>query len=152
NFFNVTAEFSLTDGADSPDVAADGSVWFGLGSSVWRYLPNAAKRGMKNQFDSFSGTDGLLRANVFSTYGKSQTDLWVATGGGASHFDGRSFVNFTKADGLAQNDVITITGTPDGTIWFGTRSGGISRYEPNVISHFTQADGMTFKGIEGGVV
>ena len=44
------------------------------------------------------------------------------------------------ADGLAGNDVITVTGTPDGAIWFGTRTGGISRSDPNHFAHFDTAD------------
>src|SRR5262249_50254311 len=57
-------------------------------------------------------------------------------------FDGTRFVNFTTADGLVANDVITVTVTPDGSIWFGTRTGGVSKYDPQHFAQFDVADGL----------
>jgi ligand-binding sensor domain-containing protein len=59
-----------------------------------------------------------------------------------SRFDGTNFVNFTTADGLTASDVITVTSTPDGQLWFGTRTAGLLRYDPTTFAQFDVADGL----------
>ncbi|MCH8294177.1 response regulator, partial [Candidatus Poribacteria bacterium] len=74
--------------------------------------------------------------------------LWFGTGinttvsrGGVSRYDGTGFVNFTTADGLADDIVRAICHTPDGVVWFGTYS-GLSRYDPKSVVTFTTQDGL----------
>jgi signal transduction histidine kinase/ligand-binding sensor domain-containing protein/CheY-like chemotaxis protein len=141
---NVTRdELGVTTEADSPAVAPDGSIWFGGGPGsavLWRYDPAAKKTGGK-ELQSFTPDDGLVNGGVFSTH-RADGNLWIATESGVSRFDGANFVNFTTADGLADNRVATIISTPDGAIWFGTSNGGISRYDPASFAHFNVADGL----------
>jgi ligand-binding sensor domain-containing protein len=59
-----------------------------------------------------------------------------------SRFDGTNFVHFTAADELAFRNVITVTNTPDGSLWFGAIYGGIFRYHPETFAHFDVADGL----------
>ena len=59
-------------------------------------------------------------------------NLWFGTdGGGVSRYDGKSFTNFTTAQGLANNTVWSITEDKTGNLWFGTQGGGVSRYDGN---------------------
>jgi PAS domain S-box-containing protein len=139
NFVNITQQAGLRIGADSPTLTRDGSIWFGEDSGLWHY--NALAPTGK-QFEHYGIGDGLVYPNVFSMQAMENGRLWVATQGGVSFFDGTNFVNFTTADGLAENDVITITSTSSNAIWFGTRSRGISRYESDTFTHFTEADGL----------
>jgi PAS domain S-box-containing protein len=137
NLVNVTRDLGAN--ADSPAVAPDGNVWFGGEGGLHRYDPAAAKEG-RVALQSFTQSDGLL-ASPYATY-RMGGDLWLATDRGVSLFDGSTFVHFTTADGLADNDVVTVTATPDGVIWFGTRTAGISRYDPHHFAHFAAADGL----------
>ena len=50
-------------------------------------------------------------------------NLWFGTDGGVSKYDGKSFTNFTKAQGLANNGVFSITEDKSGNLWFGTSEG-----------------------------
>jgi serine phosphatase RsbU (regulator of sigma subunit)/streptogramin lyase len=76
--------------------------------------------------------------------------MWFATGGntepafdgGVSRYDGKGFVNFTPADGLAGSMVYAVYGDPDGVMWFGTFSGGVSRYDSSGFVNFTREDGL----------
>ena len=52
--------------------------------------------------------------------------MWFGTNHGVSHFDGKNFVNYTRADGLLGDNVYAIAIDPQGAVWFGTR-GGVSR-------------------------
>src|SRR5262249_39040917 len=38
--------------------------------------------------------------------------------------------------------VISISRTSDGVMWFGTHTGGFSRYDPTTFTRFTSADGL----------
>src|SRR5262249_3600299 len=141
NLVNATLTLGIRTWADSPTIEPDGSIWFGgnFGTGLHRFDPGAGKTGAVVQ--SFARQDGLVAGAVFSTF-RAGENLWIATFSGASRFDGTRFVNFTTADGLVANDVITVTVTPDGSIWFGTRTRGISKYDPQHFAQFDVADGL----------
>ncbi|HAV64783.1 MAG TPA: hypothetical protein DCY13_20745, partial [Verrucomicrobiales bacterium] len=141
NLVNVTREAGLEMSADSPEVGPDGKVWFTGNGRLWRYDAAAGSAGI-NAFRVFDANDGLSGGDPISTYWTMDGALWVATQGGVSKFDGTNFANFTTADGLTDNKVLTITETPDGAVWFGTIQGGISRYEPHSFAHYSRADGL----------
>ena len=50
------------------------------------------------------------------------------------------FVDFTTADGLADNEVLSIREDADGNLWFGT-SGGVSRYDGETFVHVIEKNG-----------
>ncbi|MEW6756434.1 MAG: two-component regulator propeller domain-containing protein [Candidatus Latescibacterota bacterium] len=54
-------------------------------------------------------------------------DLWFATEGGATRYDGKAFYTLTPADGLASSSVIAMTQDRRGDLWLGTWGGGASR-------------------------
>ena len=59
----------------------------------------------------------------------------MGTIGGISRFDGREFVNFSRDNGLLNNQINDIIGTKDGAIWFAT-TGGLNSYEgTHMVSH-----------------
>ncbi|MBI5217749.1 MAG: SpoIIE family protein phosphatase, partial [Bacteroidia bacterium] len=61
---------------------------------------------------------------------------------GVSRYDGKSFTNFTTAQGLANNYVYSITEDKTGILWFGTDGGGVSRYDGKSFTNFTTAQGL----------
>ena len=63
-------------------------------------------------------------------------------GGGVSRYDGKSFTNYTTAQGLANNSVISITEDKSGNLWFGTFGGGVSRYDGKSFTNYTTAQGL----------
>ncbi|HWY11976.1 MAG TPA: two-component regulator propeller domain-containing protein, partial [Bacteroidia bacterium] len=70
-------------------------------------------------------------------------NLWFGTyGGGVSRYDGKFFTNFTTAQGLANNIVVSITEDKTGNLWFGTQGGGISRYDGKSFTSFTTEQGL----------
>lgn len=57
-------------------------------------------------------------------------NLWFGTNAdGVYCYDGKSFTNFTRKDGLCHNDVLCLLEDRSGNIWLGTR-GGLCRYKP----------------------
>ncbi len=56
-------------------------------------------------------------------------NIWFgSTADGVYYYDGVSFTNFTRNNGLCHNDVLCILEDKTGNIWFGTR-GGLCRYK-----------------------
>lgn len=57
-------------------------------------------------------------------------NLWFCSAGdGIFYYDGKSFTNFTRNDGLCHNDILCAREDKSGIIWFGTRN-GLIRYRP----------------------
>jgi len=50
-------------------------------------------------------------------------NIWIITDKGAIRFDGKSFMLFTKNEGLLSNDILGILEDRNGNIWFGTTFG-----------------------------
>jgi len=69
--------------------------------------------------------------------------VWAGTwGGGASHFDGKKWTNYTEEEGLAGNIVYTLAiDKKDDSIWFGTNK-GLSRFDGKNWYTFTTQDGL----------
>ena len=59
----------------------------------------------------------------------SKGQLWVATLGGVSLFNGVNFYNFTKQKGLPSNNTQSLFQDSRGHIWVGTLSSGIAVYD-----------------------
>ncbi len=79
-------------------------------------------------------------------------NIWFSNWGGAYRYDGKSFISFSKEDGLP-GIVTRIIEDKKGSLWFG--GDGICRYDPSAslrtgsksFTCFTQKDGLTSSGV-----
>ena len=141
---------------------ADGILWFGTDKGgVSRY---DGKR-----IVNLTVEDGLLSNKVLAIYRGTDGMLWFGTSEGISRYekplrgfdtdsptqpksptqsgtaslrDGQRFLNITKEDGLADNYIVTIYGSSDGKLWFGTEEGGVSVYDGNTWMSLDTRDGL----------
>ncbi len=87
-----------------------------------------------------------------------QGNIWFCRSGyGACKYDGKSFTQFTKEDGLPSNCVQAIHEDRQGNIWFGTRvaerdhpdagkrtgEGGLSRYDGKIFIQYPGLEGLS---------
>ena len=79
--------------------------------------------------------DGLAQSNVFDITEDNLGNLWLATAGGLSKFNGVVFQTFKKQDGLLSNEVYCLTVDQDNNIWVGTEA-GISKYNGGEFQNF----------------
>ena len=84
----------------------------------------------------------MANNSVYSIMEDKTGNLWFGTSGGVSRYDGKSFTNYTTAQGLANNIVISITEDKTGNLWFGTAGGGVSRYDGKSFTNFTTEQGL----------
>ncbi len=66
----------------------------------------------------------LPNTGFFCAYVDDQDNLWLGSrGSGVYKFDGQTFTNYTEANGLANNEITSISKDHKGKMWFGTRGG-----------------------------
>lgn len=70
---------------------------------------------------------------------------WFGTPAGAAYHIGtetkKNWTVYTTINGLVNDEILSIAGDDDGTIWFGTK-GGVSRLSGSVWTSFTTTDGL----------
>ncbi len=73
-------------------------------------------------FVQYSVEDGLSQTQVFSICPDQNGNLWVATAGGISKFNGNEFTNYSKENGLTDNEARQIIQHEE-FIWVATKHG-----------------------------
>ncbi|HRI17423.1 MAG TPA: two-component regulator propeller domain-containing protein, partial [Burkholderiaceae bacterium] len=72
----------------------------------------------------------------------AQGVVWAGTwGGGLSRFDGKTWTQYTVAEGLPGNHVFMLHLDPQGRLWVGTNN-GLARMEKDRFVVYTTKDGL----------
>jgi signal transduction histidine kinase/ligand-binding sensor domain-containing protein/CheY-like chemotaxis protein len=95
----------------------------------------------KGTWKKYSVSDGLAGPDIAKMLMTPEVELWFATAGGVSRFDGAQFTNYTVEDGLPSDQVWAMLRDPDGTFWFGG-SGGLTRFDGKSWKTWTRKDGL----------
>jgi PAS domain S-box-containing protein len=113
---------------------AAGNHWFGT--------HNGLSRLSGNRFTTFGPESGLPWKIISCVMSDSKGRIWVGSRGGVSRFDGQRFQTFTTADGLVNNNVLSIyEDKSDGSFWFGTDN-GLSHWTGDRWQNFRNSDGL----------
>jgi len=80
-------------------------------------------------FRAYTTSEGLARDFVSCIVQDSRGFIWFCTNEGLSRFDGYSFTNFGKENGLGGQNIYDLMEARDGTIWAATEE-GLSRLDP----------------------
>jgi len=108
-------------------VSAGGAVWFGTDRGLSR-ISNFTDR----MFRHFTREDGLAADRVWDVGEGNDGTIWAAhqIGGGVSRFNERAgkWTRYGIYDGMANESVWSIAGSPLNDVWFGTQ-GGITRFD-----------------------
>jgi len=122
-----------------------GNLWFGsVGSGVFLYDGKSLPPGQAG-FKNFTTKDGLAGNEVTCIYEDIAGNIWFATEGGVSRYDGKSFRNYTTKEGLPGNDINAIIEDKTGKFWFGTR-GYACVYDGKTFTVFTH-NGKPFTNV-----
>jgi len=77
----------------------------------------------KYNFVNWTVEDGLIQSQCGYICQDKYRQLWIATEGGISKFDGRKFTGYAAQEGLISNDVNSLLCDNAGNIWAGTNYG-----------------------------
>jgi signal transduction histidine kinase/ligand-binding sensor domain-containing protein len=84
------------------------------------------------QFERLSIEQGLSQSSVFSITQDRKGFMWFATQDGLNKYDGYSFTHYMHEDNdsasLSDNYVTVLLEDHTGTLWAGTRGGGLNRF------------------------
>lgn len=84
----------------------------------------------------FGVKNGLPQSQITSIYEDDVGYLWMGTrGGGLARFDGIQFKNYTRADGLGSNLVLSLTKGADNALWIGGGR-GVTKFDGLSFTHF----------------
>jgi ligand-binding sensor domain-containing protein/signal transduction histidine kinase len=93
-------------------------------------------------FQSWQKEQGLPQAPVRSLAQTPDGYLWLGSDDGLARFDGLRFVTFGVQEGIKTGPVSTLFADHLGTLWIGSRTGGLSRWQNNQLTTFTTRDGL----------
>ena len=146
-----------------------GNIWLASFDGLLQFN-TATKIFTANHF-KYADTLNRRYNNLFMNLYADPADeniLWCGTwGAGLARFDGKTWRNFTTADGLPANHIFMLYLDPQGKLWAGTNR-GLARlnddgksftvmttadglYADNVFSMTNAADGSLWIGSFGGV-
>ncbi len=112
-----------------------GGLWIGTwGAGVTRYDGQTIMDFSYNQNHNFNNDIHSIRMDA-------NGNLLLGTNEGVFTYDGKFFINYTKAQGLPDNTVNAILTARDGTYWFGTDA-GVARFDGKSFTHYTKAQGL----------
>ncbi len=136
--FVIPEEFEMLSGVAVRAFvyARDGSLWAGTdGRGLYRYSDGAWTTHHADR-DAPAGTrDGPSDDFTWGLIEDAGGRIWLATNHGLDLFNGERWINFSKRDGLIEDELsayATLT-TPDGAAWFGfSNHGGLVRFPPEL--------------------
>jgi hypothetical protein len=73
--------------------------------------------GQEFSYSHYDSKDGLAGSKVYCMTQDKEGFLWFATETGLSRFDGTHFRNFSREDGLPDNDIIQLFADSKGRVW-----------------------------------
>ncbi len=113
----------------------DGTIWMGGDGgelSIWTGA----------QFSSYSLHSVPRYAGIQAMLSGSDNTLWIGTTAGLIRLEDGREQRFTKADGLANDSVLSLAEGRNGEIWIGT-DGGFSRWRNGEIESFLPKNGLS---------
>lgn len=110
-----------------------GLVWFGTRNGVCFYNGKEFKR---------LDTNLAQPHNVSHVFMDKHKKLWFSTfGEGVYSYDGKSFTNYTEANGLINDWIRSGIEDSEGNIWFASKF-GLSKFDGNSFMKFTESEGL----------
>ncbi len=144
NWTNYTMANGLS-GMDVLDIVEDqqGNIWasnWGRGvdrydGTQWQNF-NRATYGLGGDI-----VNAVLADRNNNLWFGCQSDPWFGEPGGVTRYDGTNWANYTTADGLIDDNVISLYEDHSGNIWVGT-FGGVSKFDGTNWTNYNTANGL----------
>jgi ligand-binding sensor domain-containing protein/signal transduction histidine kinase len=112
----------------------DGSVWIATDEGVSRWRAGS--------FTNYQERDGLCYFSTRTLAEDHNGDIWVGTDRGVSRIHDGNFANDPVTEALKNEKIWAIHEDADNGLWFGTRTGGLYRWRPGKLTHYTTAQGL----------
>lgn len=99
-------------------------------------------------WDNYTSLDGLISDNIDEVLIEDNSNVWIATNLGLSHFDGSIFTNYTTANSNLNSNVIKELKICQNKLWLVSDS-GLSSFDGTTFTNYTTSNGLLNVNIEG---
>ncbi|MCT4644263.1 MAG: hypothetical protein N4A74_04690, partial [Carboxylicivirga sp.] len=110
-------------------------IWLVVTVLITNGLVASISQNSHLSMEQFTIKDGLSNSHITTLFQDSRGYIWVGTTDGLNRYDGYNFVVYRHHplvdSTIVGNYIQTITETPDGDIWIGTRNSGIAIWQKN---------------------
>ena len=123
------------------------NIWLStLGGGVARYKSNN-----RNEFTSYTTSNGLTSNYVYSTFTDSKNRTWIATdGGGVGYILNDSIYKFPNSEqDTLQKTTYSVIEDNNNNIWFSCSSHGLYRYDGKTLYNYNEENGLKTNLIQG---
>lgn len=135
-FKNYTAKQGLAESFCSSVISDnEGRVWVG-------HQAGGVSLILRDSIIVFTEESGLANNEVHDIIQTENGEIWVATFGGISVYNGSDWRSITTADGLTFNNIQTLAQFNDGSIWAGTYGAGINILGKDEVGHLHMGNGL----------
>ena len=140
----VSRRFSMMEGMRSNDVRQiyedeDGYIWFATGSGMTRWDGQSIR--------NYYLPEGLSYPSTHCVAPNPAGGFLIGTDGGLNLVQHSQFVSVPAFAALRQDKIWAILADPDGTLWLGTRGGGLIRLRNGRITRYTNREGLLSNAI-----
>lgn len=137
----VLDSWRMTDGLPQESITAilqsrTGFLWLGTLDGLVRF------DGVRFEVIDLIRRGGMDGNMVLALAEAPDGSLWIGSRDGLAHYRDGKFRAHTTAHGLRDPFVRSVTVASDGTVWAGTRAGGLNRFAGGRWSSLTTADGL----------
>ncbi|MBX7221844.1 MAG: response regulator [Blastocatellia bacterium] len=116
----------------------DGYLWFGTYEGLVRF------NGVEFTVFDKNNTPTFAKNGILALQTTSDGALWIGTnGGGVLRYKDYQFTHFGKADGIANDYILTMFEDSRRTLWIGTDSGGLCAFQNQHFQVYGVAEGLT---------
>lgn len=96
----------------------------------------------QHNFRNWTLADGLPQSKVNDILQDHRMQIWVATRGGVSRFDGNTFHTYTRQQGLASNNTTCLLQDSRNHIWIGSSDNGLTQFDGAKFTTYNTRSGL----------
>lgn len=99
-------------------------------------------------FQNLTSLDGLVSNDITDILIQNDSNIWIATSSGLSHYDGSTFTNYTSATSMIQDNNLRELAYAQNKIWAVSAS-GLTSFDGTSFNNYNISNGLLNSSIEG---
>src|SRR5467141_2116077 len=142
---------TYTLAAGNPHSKQDGPVYVDSEHRTW-FAPSGGGLYVMKDGRAQALKSSLLHKEVIYSITGRKNEIWIGTQhSGLKRFEYRNGViggkTYTQTNGLAENSVFAVYQSPDGAVWAGTLTSGVSKFKDGRFVTYTTHDGLASNSV-----